>query len=70
MTGFMSHPSGPRLYVRGVRVHHGSAGCALALAGVARREPLVALAGLAMVIDDLADFPWRDCDNHQPRRAA
>ena len=65
-TGVLRHPCGPRVYVGGLRVHHGSAGCALALIGLACREPLLAAAGLAMAIDDLSDFPWRDRDNHLP----
>lgn len=64
MTGVVRHPDGPRVYVAGVRIHHGSAGCALALAALARRDLLLAAAGIALVADDLADFPWRDCDNH------
>ncbi|MQA76494.1 MAG: hypothetical protein GEU88_19590 [Solirubrobacterales bacterium] len=64
MTGIVHHPWGPRLYLAGLRVHHGSAGCALALAGLKRHAPLLTVAGLVMVLDDLADFPWRDCDSH------
>jgi hypothetical protein len=64
VTGVVRHPHGARLYVAGVRVHHGSAGCALALIGLARRNLLLTAIAGAMVIDDLADFPWRDRDNH------
>jgi hypothetical protein len=67
VTGVVRHPCGPRLYVVGVRVHHGAAGCAIALVGAALRSRLVAAAGLAMVVEDLPDFPWRDRDNHAPR---
>jgi hypothetical protein len=66
VTGIVRHPYGPRVYVVGVRVHHGSAGCALALVGLARRDLLLIAAGIAMVVDDLGDFPWRDRDNHAP----
>ena len=69
-TGILRHPYGPRVYVASRRVHHGSAGCALALVGLARNHFLLTLAGLAMVADDWSDFPWRDCDNHGPARAA
>ena len=67
MTGVVRHPYGPRLYVAGVRIHHGSAGCALALIGLARRNLLLTAIAAAMVADDVGDFPWRDCDNHAPR---
>jgi hypothetical protein len=63
-TGILRHPSGPRVYVANRRIHHGSAGCALALLGLARGHLLLTIAGAALVADDRADFPWRDCDNH------
>lgn len=68
MTGIVRHRCGPRVYVAGMRIHHGSAGCALALVGLARRDLVLTAAGMAMVVDDLSDFPWRDCDNHTPTR--
>lgn len=60
------HPHGPRLYVVGLRVHHGLTGCGLAAAGAiaaaARMHVLVVatvtIAGLAMALEDLHDFPW------------
>lgn len=64
MTRIVGHPCGPRLYVAGLRVHHGAAGCAIALIGLARHNTLIAAVGLVMAIDDRADFPFRDCDNH------
>jgi hypothetical protein len=64
VTGIVRHPRGPRLYVAGLRVHHGSAGLAVAAAAVALRRPSVAAAALVAVAHDRADFPWRDCDNH------
>ena len=66
-TGVLRHPCGPRVYVASRRVHHGSAGCALAFLGLAGHRRLLTLAGLAMVADDWSDFPWRDCDNHGGR---
>lgn len=69
-TGILRHPYGPRVYIANRRIHHGTAGCALALLGVSRHRLLLTLAGLAMVADDWADFPWRDCDNHGAVRAA
>lgn len=53
------HPNGPRVYVYELRLHHGLAGIALAAAGVALHEPTLVLAGAALVVDDLRDFPWR-----------
>lgn len=64
MTRVVRHPHGPRLYVAGVRVHHGSAALALAVAAVVARRPRVAAAALIAVAHDARDFPWRDCDNH------
>lgn len=66
MTGIVRHTHGPRLYVAGERIHHGSAGCAVALVGLVCRDLLLTMAVIAMVVDDLADFPWRDRDNHAP----
>lgn len=67
MTGVVRHPNGPRVYVAGLRVHHGSAGCALALIGLTRRNLVLTAIATAMVVDDLSDFPWRDCNNHVPK---
>jgi len=66
VTGIARHPWGPRLYVAGRRVHHGSAGCVLALAGLARRDLRTVAVGAAMIAHDVRDFPWRDTDNHEP----
>jgi len=67
VTGVVRHPSGPRVYIAGLRVHHGSAGCALGLAALIARSPWLAGAALALVLHDARDFPWRECDNHEPR---
>lgn len=67
MTGIVRHPHGPRVYVAGIRVHHGSAGLAVALIALAARRRWIAAAALCVVGHDLADFPWRDCDNHPTR---
>ena len=64
MTGIVRHPCGPRVYVGGLRIHHGLAGCGLAAVGIARRYALLSAVGIALVLHDRADFPWRDCDNH------
>ena len=67
MTGVVRHPWGPRLYVGGIRVHHGSAGCALGIAALVARSPWLTLLALALVLHDACDFPWRESDNHAPR---
>lgn len=57
------HPNGPRLYIHGLRVHHGLTGCvAFALSAAIgphnKLRPLMLLAAAAMVADDAHDFPW------------
>ena len=64
MTGVIRHPRGPRVYVAGLRIHHGSAGLAAALVGLAVGSPPLVIAAVVAVAHDGADFPWRDCDNH------
>lgn len=58
------HPSGPRVYLLGARVHHGAAGIGAAAALAALGRPALALAALAIAAHDWRDFPFRDCDNH------
>lgn len=64
MTGVLRHPSGPRVYLAGRRVHHGSSGIAVLVVGLACGSPTAVAAGIAAVIHDRKDFPFRDCDNH------
>lgn len=66
MTGIGRHPWGPRVYVAGLRVHHGSTGVALAVAGLARRDRRLVVIAAALICHDAHDFPWRDSDNHGP----
>lgn len=68
MTGIVRHPHGPRVYVAGLRVHHGSAALCVAIAATVVRRPRIAAAALCAVAHDASDFPWRDSDNHAPRR--
>lgn len=60
------HAYGPRVYVIGVRVHHGPA--ALAAAYILRHHRRARLIALAIAAHDARDFPFRDSDNHVPRR--
>jgi hypothetical protein len=69
VTGVVRHPFGPRLYIAGLRVHHGSAGCALGIVALAAGDPWLGLVAAALVVHDARDFPWRDRDNHSPRRS-
>lgn len=69
------HPSGPRVYIGGRRLHHGATGCiglALALAFGPRAHRELWLLGVAtsgaMAFHDRADFPFRDIDNHERNR--
>lgn len=62
------HPKGPRLYVGGLRVHHGLTGAALAAAGAkARRRPIgraLIVLGATLIAHDRKDFPFSPFDNH------
>ncbi len=50
--------NGPRVYVLGLRLHHGLIGAALLALGLARSERSLVLAGVALIADDAHDFPW------------
>lgn len=58
------HPAGPRTYLAGFRVHHGTAGIAAIVSYPAHRSRAILAAGTLALIHDLQDFPFRDCDNH------
>jgi hypothetical protein len=66
MTGFVSHPCGPRLYLFGRRIHHGSAAVAAGALALATQHHVIAVGGVLVALHDAGDFPWRDCDNHAP----
>lgn len=51
----VSYPQGPRVWIAGQRVHHGATGCALL--ALARKRPLLAVAGALLVAHDRRD--WR-----------
>jgi hypothetical protein len=52
------HPSGPRLYLRGLRVHHGLSGTLVCLAALGAGRRTAAVLGLCLAAHDAADFPW------------
>lgn len=63
------HPRGPRAYVGGKRLHHGTAGLiAVLLATLLRRHrrlsAAIAAGGGAAIAHDRKDFPWTDGQNH------
>jgi hypothetical protein len=58
------HASGPRLYVGGRRVHHGSAGIGAIALGLALRRPRLTIAGAIALAHDRRDFPFTDNRNH------
>lgn len=49
------HASGPRCWVAGQRIHHGSVGIALVAAGIASRKRALSVIGLALIAHDRAD---------------
>ena len=50
---------GWRCYPGGYRWHHGRTGAHMLCHGLARRDARLAVLGAALMLDDLADFPWR-----------
>lgn len=71
MIRVVRHAHGPRLYLVGRRVHHGSAGLLAAAVSYRLRRHRAArvalLVGLSAAAHDARDFPFRDIDNHEPR---
>jgi hypothetical protein len=64
MIRIASHPCGPRLYIVGLRVHHGIGGAVLAAGALAVHRPRLAV-GLALwAATDYRDFPFTDQCNH------
>ncbi len=59
-----SNPRGPRVYIVGKRVHHGSGGALLALAALKMRQRKVAALLAIWAITDWRDFPFTDACNH------
>jgi hypothetical protein len=59
------HENGPRVYLAGKRLHHGTVGLGLTVTAlkIKKLRPL-ALVGLAMIYHDRHDFPWTDKNNH------
>jgi hypothetical protein len=55
------HPYGPRVYVGGLRVHHGLTGAVLLACGLlapAAGRPVVVSLAVLLMVDDAHDFPW------------
>lgn len=52
----VGHQNGPRLYVMGLRVHHGVSGALVASVGAVRLDPRLTLAGLGMMVHDAHDY--------------
>lgn len=51
-------PGSCRLYVAGLRCHHGLSGLAIALIGVLTRNRALFLVGCLAVAHDWKDYPW------------
>ncbi len=56
MIRLQRHELGPRVWICGVRIHHGATGCLLALAGMLTNQRRAVLAGLALCAHDRADY--------------
>ncbi len=56
------HAKGPRLYVRGLRIHHGLTGAVMLatslLAPPSPRRRALRACALALMAEDGHDFPW------------
>jgi hypothetical protein len=55
------HDAGPRVYVSGLRVHHGLTGAVMLTCGLlARANARTLLCGMAvsLMVHDAHDFPW------------
>ena len=58
------HERGPRVYLAGLRIHHGTAGIVAILTFPLTRRRAILLAGIVALAHDRKDFPFRDTDNH------
>lgn len=61
MVSIVPHERGPRVYVAGRRCHHGLA--ALLSLPLVWRSRVLRTSALLVLAHDIADFPFRDCDN-------
>jgi hypothetical protein len=64
MLRIVHHPHGPRLYICGLRCHHGISGSMLALAAFAAHQRRVAAVCVIWAASDWRDFPFTDKCNH------
>lgn len=58
------HTNGPRVYVIGLRLHHGVSGAALAAVALAAHRRGLALGFAIWAATDYRDFPFTDHNNH------
>lgn len=58
------HPLGPRLYVGGRRIHHGSAFGLVAVAALVTGRHKIAISASLVALHDYRDFPFTDNCNH------
>jgi hypothetical protein len=64
MVRIVNNPHGPRLYVFGLRLHHGVYGSMLAAVAYAARRRRVAACFAIYAATDWRDFPFTDKCNH------
>lgn len=58
------HENGPRVYIFGYRLHHGTSGIIGSIICLKYRRYKLAAIFLAMLIHDRKDFPFTDNCNH------
>ncbi len=61
------NPHGPRLYLCGLRVHHGLSGLVLAAIGACVHSRALVAVGTLALADDWRDFPFPLRDPVTPR---
>lgn len=64
MIRVVAHKRGPRLYVFGFRMHHGTGGAILAAGALAAKRRRLALTLALWAATDFRDFPFTDHHNH------
>lgn len=64
MIRIVKHERGPRVYLVGLRVHHGTTGIVCMFVGRIMKYKLLHALGCALVLHDAKDFPFTDNNNH------